>query len=61
MLRIIGACCIVLGSTGIGFWYRRRLYEAIWHLRCMKQILEFFMGEIRYGKATLPEIGRAHV
>lgn len=55
MLRMIGAACIVLGSTGIGFWYRQRLYTAIWHLRSMKQILEFFMSEIRYGKATLPE------
>lgn len=55
MLRIMGAACIILGSTGIGFWYRQRLYTAVWHLRSMKQILEFFMGEIRYGKATLPE------
>lgn len=55
MLRIVGAVCIILGSTGIGFWYRQRLYAAIGHLRSMKQILEFFMSEIRYGKATLPE------
>lgn len=55
MLRIIGAALIISGSTGIGFWYRQRLYTAIGHLRSMKRILEFFMSEIRYGKATLPE------
>lgn len=58
MLRIIGAVCIITGSTGIGFWYRRRFHMALWHLRHMLQIAELFMSEIRYGKSTLPECCR---
>lgn len=58
MCRIIGACLIIAGSTGIGLWYRNRFYRALWHLRYMQQILELFMSEIRYGKATLPECCR---
>ena len=58
MLRIIGAICIILGCTGLGLYYRRRFQDALWHLRYMQQILEMFMSEIRYGKATLPECCR---
>lgn len=55
MLQIIGAICIVTGCTGMGFYYRQRFHLALWHLRYMKQIIEMFMSEIRYDKATLPE------
>ncbi len=55
MLRLAGAICIVAGSTGVGFWYRRRLHEALWHLRYLRGLLELFLSEVRYGKATLPE------
>lgn len=58
MLKLIGASCIIAGSTGIGFWYRNRFHAALYHLRCMQRILERFMSEIRYGKATLPECCR---
>ncbi len=58
MLRLIGAVLIIGGSTGIGFWYRQKFHTALWHLRYMVQILELFMSEIRYGKATLPECCR---
>lgn len=55
MLRVTGAVMIITGCTGIGFWYRRKFHLALWHLRTMQRILEFFMSEIGYGKATLPE------
>lgn len=55
MLRIIGAGLIMAGCSGIGFWYRKRFYLGLWHLQSMRQILELFMSEIGYGKATLPE------
>lgn len=58
MLRIAGAICIVFGCTGLGLFYRKRFRDALWHLRSMQQILEMFMSEIRYGKATLPECCR---
>lgn len=58
MLRIAGAVFIVFGCTGLGFYYRKRFHDALWHLRYMRQILEMFMSEIRYGKATLPECCR---
>lgn len=58
MLQIIGAVFIVSGCCGIGFYYRQRFHTALWHLRYMRQILEMFMSEIRYDKATLPECCR---
>ncbi len=58
MLRIIGAVLVVGGCTGLGFFYRLRLQEALWQLRTMYRILEMFISEIRYGKATLPECCR---
>ena len=58
MLRIIGAFCIIAGSTGIGFWYRGQLKEALYHLHYMERLLGLFIGEIRYQKATLPECCR---
>ena len=58
MLRIIGAFCIIAGSTGIGFWYRGQLREALSHLRYMERLLGLFTGEIRYQKAALPECCR---
>ena len=58
MLQIMGAICIVAGCSGMGLYYRKRFCDALWHLRYMKQILEMFMSEIRYDKATLPECCR---
>lgn len=55
MLRIVGAVMIIGGCSGIGFFYKKRFQESLWHVRYMQQILERFMSEIRYGKATLPE------
>ncbi len=55
MLQVIGAICIVTGCSGIGLYYRQRFHAALWHLRYMRHILEMFMSEIRFGKATLPE------
>ena len=55
MLRIIGAGLIMAGCSGIGFYYRKLFFLGLWHLQSMRQILELFMSEIGYGKATLPE------
>lgn len=54
-LRLLGAFFIVAGCTGMGFYYRRRLREALEYLRGMCRLLEQFQSEVRYGKATLPE------
>lgn len=54
-LRPLGAALIVAGCSGIGFWYRQRLKEALYQLRYMCRLLEQFQSEVRYGKATLPE------
>lgn len=58
MLRIVGAVLIIGGCSGIGFFYKKRFGVSLWHVRYMQQILERFMSEIRYGKATLPECCR---
>lgn len=58
MQRILGAIFIIAGSTGIGFYYKQRFHTALWHLHYMKQVMERFISEIRYDKATLPECCR---
>lgn len=53
MLRVAGTLLILSGCMGLGFYYKNRLFESIRHLRIMQNILEYFISEIRYGKATL--------
>lgn len=46
---------IVGGCLGLGLWYRDQMIGRIRALRTLASILEMWMSEIRYGKATLPE------
>lgn len=46
---------ILCGCVGLGNWYRSRFDKRLRETRILVQILELFAGEIRYGKATLPE------
>lgn len=55
MLRVAGALLILSGCIGLGMFYKSRFLESIGHLRVMQNILEYFISEIRYGKATLHE------
>ena len=55
MLRLVGGIMIVTGCFGMGMWYRRQFILRLQVLRELLCILEMLMGEIRYGKATLPE------
>lgn len=58
MMRFLGGVFIIAGCSGIGLWYRGQFYETVRHLRYMQCILELFISEVRYGKATLPECCR---
>lgn len=58
MLRVTGAVCIIAGCTGMGIFYRQRLHAAVRHLHYMQWIMELFISQVRYGKATLPECCR---
>lgn len=55
MLRILGGCMIFSGCLGLGIWYRYQLTGRIKALRELQNILELLAGEVRYGRATLPE------
>lgn len=55
MIRILGGCMIFAGCLGLGLWYRHQLNGRIKALRCLDHILELLAGEVRYGRATLPE------
>ena len=55
MIRLLGACMIVSGCTGLGLWYRAQFFGHIRALRILENILELLAGEVRYGRATLPE------
>ena len=58
MLRIAGTIMIMSGCMGLGMWYRQQFIQRLQCLRTLQQILELLMGEVRYGKATLPECCR---
>lgn len=55
MLRVMGSIMVMAGCLGLGVWYRCQLKERLYHLRCMGNILEMMMSEVRYSKASLPE------
>lgn len=55
MIRILGDCMIFSGCLGLGLWYRLQLGGRIKTLRILRNILELLAGEVRYGRATLPE------
>lgn len=55
MLRLMGGVMIVSGCFGMGMWYRQQFIRRLEVLRVLVGILEMLMGEIQYGKTTLPE------
>lgn len=55
MLRGVGGVMIFAGCLGLGMWYRGQLLGRVRALRQLKTILELLAGEVRYGRATLPE------
>ena len=55
MIRILGGCMIFSGCLGLGVWYRFQLEGRKKTLRSLIHILELLAGEVRYGRATLPE------
>lgn len=58
MLRLAGACMILTGCFGLGFWYRRQFTGRVRALREMCNTLSLLCSEIRYGRGTLPECCR---
>ena len=55
MHRMIGYLLIMTGCSGLGIWYSMQFRQQHRKLQVMCRILELFMGQIRYGRSTLPE------
>lgn len=55
MLKIVGTLMIFVGCTGLGVWYGGQFRKQIQVLRRFCHVLELFLGEIRFGRCTLPE------
>lgn len=55
MLRLAGACMILTGCFGLGFWYRRQFIGRVRAIRTLCDTLSLLCSEIRYGRGTLPE------
>lgn len=53
--KIIGAVCIIISTTAIGFGQSFRLHLRYRELLELKKILCLFSGEIRFGGGTLEE------
>lgn len=55
MLKLLGGCMVCGGCLGLGIWYRAQLLGRVRALRSLENILELLAGEVRYGRAALPE------
>lgn len=55
MLKLAGACMILTGCLGLGFWYKQQFTGRVRSLRELCNILSLLCSEIRYGRGTLPE------
>lgn len=55
MLRWIGVCCIILGSTGVGMSCAGELELRIAELRQLQQLMILLKGQIRYMHQPLPD------
>ncbi len=54
-IKIIGAVCIIIACTAIGFSKSYRLYGRYGELTELKKILCLLSGEIRFGSSTMEE------
>ena len=55
LLKVIGAGLVILGSTGVGFFYSNILSERTEALIQVKKIMIMLRGEINYNHSTLSE------
>ena len=55
MQKIVGFIMIFAGCAGLGVWYGSRFQCQISVLKDFCHMLELFLGEIRFGRSTLPE------
>ena len=55
MQKIIGFVMILTGCCGLGVWYSMQFQMQLKNLKEMCRILELLLGEIRFGRCTLPE------
>ncbi len=46
---------ILLGTVGLGIWYRNRFYERVEILGRLIEIIDLFLSEINFSNATMPE------
>lgn len=46
---------ILMGTLGLGIWYRNRFYERVEMLSKLIEIIDLFLSEINFSKATMPE------
>jgi len=46
---------ILIGTLGLGLWYKNRFYERVEMLCKLIEIIDLFISEINFSKATMPE------
>lgn len=54
-MKIIGVIWIILGSTGMGVWFRSAYLQKLSILENCEKALLVLRGEIEYGRTMLPE------
>ncbi len=55
MQKIMGFVMIFAGCSGLGAWYSLQFRKQLTNLQDMCRILELLLGQIRFGRCTLPE------
>lgn len=55
MLKLIGACLVILSSTGIGLYFSNVTKGRLCDLKDLKKNMFILRGDIHYGNTPLPE------
>lgn len=55
MLKLVGACLIMVSAAGIGVSFSTDLKRRCQELRILKQLAYMLRGEIKFTKTPLPE------
>lgn len=55
VLKLIGACLVILSSTGIGIYFSSITKGRLIDLKDLKKNMFMLRGDIRYGNTPLPE------
>lgn len=55
MIKIVGACLVILSCTSLGLYFSSLVQGRVTDLKALKKNITILRGDIKYGNTTLPE------